>query len=262
MKGIGPGLGDHADLAAAELAVFGVEVAGEDAELGDGIEVGNDGRAHVDVFLDVAAVEHETVGEFALAVDGDGAGSSGRPKGEKGADADILGGCSAVSEGDRGHAGLQRKQVSAEAAAVQRHGCHLLAGDDLASLSVGGFHMSGGFGDGDGSGFIADGEGGVDYYFAVDVDGDGGAEDGFESAGLDGKVVGADGEALEGVKAAGIGGGGLGDGGGGFGGCDAGAGDGAAGGIGDGAEEAAAVAGVQEIPRRARRIMLLQVSCI
>ena len=86
---VGPRLRDHADLAAAELAVFRVEVAGENPELGDGIQVGNDRRAHVDVLLDVASIQHEAVGEFALAVDRDGAGiqTAGR---RKCADAHVL----------------------------------------------------------------------------------------------------------------------------------------------------------------------------
>jgi hypothetical protein len=71
---VGAGLGDYADLSAGKLSVLGIEVAGDDAELGDRIEVGNDGGAGVHVLLDVAAVDAEVVGEFPLAVDGDGAG--------------------------------------------------------------------------------------------------------------------------------------------------------------------------------------------
>ena len=89
MERVGAGLGDDVDLAAAELAVLGVEVTGENAELGDGIEVGNDGRAHVDVFFDVAAVDDEGVGKFALAVDGDCAGIQIAGGGKR-AGADIL----------------------------------------------------------------------------------------------------------------------------------------------------------------------------
>ena len=70
VKIVTPGFGDDVDLSAAVLAVFGVEIIGENAELRDGIEIRNDGGAHVDVFFDVAAVDHEAVGEFTLAVDG------------------------------------------------------------------------------------------------------------------------------------------------------------------------------------------------
>jgi hypothetical protein len=66
----GAGFGDDEDLAAGGVAVFGVEVGGEDAEAVDGVEVGHDGGAHVDVFLHVAAVDAEAVGVFALAADG------------------------------------------------------------------------------------------------------------------------------------------------------------------------------------------------
>ena len=74
MECIGPGLCYHLDLASAELAVFRVKVTRENPELGDGIQVGDDGRAHVDVFFDVATVQHKAVGKFPLAVDRDGAG--------------------------------------------------------------------------------------------------------------------------------------------------------------------------------------------
>ena len=74
VKCVGAGFRDDVDLAAAELAIFRVEVVGENPELGDGIEVGNDRRAHVDVFFDVASIHHEAIGEFPLAVDRDGAG--------------------------------------------------------------------------------------------------------------------------------------------------------------------------------------------
>jgi len=65
---VASGFCDDADLAAAELSVLGVEVAGDDAELGDGVEIWNDGRAGVDVFFGVASVDDEGVGELALAV--------------------------------------------------------------------------------------------------------------------------------------------------------------------------------------------------
>ena len=68
------GLGDDEDLAAAGVAVFGVEVGSEDTEAVDGVEIGDDGGAHVYVFLDVAAVDAESVGGFALAADGEVAG--------------------------------------------------------------------------------------------------------------------------------------------------------------------------------------------
>ncbi len=145
---VGAGLRDHVDLASAELAVFRVEVAGENPELGDGIQVGNDRRAHVDVLFDVASIQHKAVGEFPLAVDRDGAGIQ-IAGGRKCADAHILAvfGC---QRGDGNDAGLKGKQVR-EAAAIERHGRHLLAGDDLAHLGVDGFDVRGRFGNGYGS---------------------------------------------------------------------------------------------------------------
>jgi hypothetical protein len=64
------GFGYHIDLSAAVLAVLCVEIACQEAELGDGIKVGNDGGSGVDHFFDVASIHDEGVGEFALAVDG------------------------------------------------------------------------------------------------------------------------------------------------------------------------------------------------
>ena len=74
VKSVRPGLGYHIDLAAAKFSVLGVEIIRENAEFGDGIEVRNNRGAHVDVFFDIAAVDDETVGKFALPVNRDGAG--------------------------------------------------------------------------------------------------------------------------------------------------------------------------------------------
>ena len=53
MKSIASGLGDDIDLAAAEFSILRVEVAGDDAEFINRIQVGNDGRAGVDVLFHV-----------------------------------------------------------------------------------------------------------------------------------------------------------------------------------------------------------------
>ncbi len=140
VKAVGAGLGDDADLAAAELAILGVEVAGDDAELGDGVEVGDDGGAGVDVFFDVAAVDAEEVGELALPVDRDGAGIESAGGIEDGGAHVLHGG---GGDGGRGsNASLQREQIGV-AAAVERHRGHLPAGDDLAHLRAGGFDVRG-----------------------------------------------------------------------------------------------------------------------
>ncbi len=154
MEGIGPGLGYHFDLASAELAVLGIKATGENSEFGDRIQVGNDGRAHVDVFLDVASVQHKAIGEFALAVDRDGAGVqiAGRRKCARAHVLDRIG-----SDGrDRNDAGLKREQVR-KAAAIERHGCHLFGRDDFAHLRISGVDMGGQFGDGDRFSPLADG---------------------------------------------------------------------------------------------------------
>ena len=145
VKCIRPGLRHHADLASAELAVFRVKVTRQNPELGDGIQVGNNRRAHVDVFFDVASIQHKAVGKFPLAVDRDGAGVQ-IAGGRKCADAHILGrvGC---QRSDGNDAGLKRQQVRV-AAAIERHGRHLFARDHFAHLRIGGFDMRGRFGNG------------------------------------------------------------------------------------------------------------------
>ena len=80
MELIGPGFGHDIDDPAAVVAVFGVEVVGQDPELGDRIEIGHDRRAAVHQLLHVAAVDHESVGVFALAADGLVAGVQDCPK--------------------------------------------------------------------------------------------------------------------------------------------------------------------------------------
>ena len=138
VKFIGSGFGDNADLAAAVLAILRVEVAGDDAELRDRVEIGNHGCAGVDVLFDVAAVHAEVVGRLALPVDGLVAGveRAGRIENRG---AHVL----HRRIGDRrlgSDAGLQRKKIRI-AASVERNRGHLPAGDDLPELRAGGFNM-------------------------------------------------------------------------------------------------------------------------
>ncbi len=182
------------DLASAELAVFRVEVTGENPELGDGIQVGNDRRAHVDVFFDVASVQHKAVGKFPLAVDRDGAGIQ-IAGGRKCADAHILSRVGRQRR-DRDHAGLKGEQVRV-AAAVERHGRHLFAGDDLAHLGIGGFDVRGRFGNGDRLGPLSDGERRVHHHLAVDIDHDTGAAERLEPGGVHLDVVASNRQTLE-----------------------------------------------------------------
>src|SRR5580698_6321879 len=71
---IASGLGDDADLTAGEFSVLRVEIAGDDSELSDGIQIGNNGGAGVYILFDVASIHAEIVGELALPVNGDRAG--------------------------------------------------------------------------------------------------------------------------------------------------------------------------------------------
>ncbi len=108
VPGICPGFGDDIGIsAAAELAVLGVKTVGEDAEFGDGVEIGDDSGAVVNVFFDVTAVDDEANGKFALAVDGDGAGVE-VAGGRKRRSADVLHGVRG-DRGEWGDAGLKTK---------------------------------------------------------------------------------------------------------------------------------------------------------
>ena len=138
VKCIAARFGDDADLAAAVLAVFGVVVAGDDAELGDGIEVGNDGRAGVHILFRIAAVHAEIIRRFALAVDGKIARVQ-RAGGVQDRCPDILHRRRSDRRGGS-DAGLQRKQVGV-AASVQRNSGHLPPPNHLARLRVGGLDM-------------------------------------------------------------------------------------------------------------------------
>ena len=69
VEGIAPGLGDDVDHAAVVIAVLGIEVVGEDAELINRIEVRHDRRASIHVLLHVNPIHQETIGGFSLSVD-------------------------------------------------------------------------------------------------------------------------------------------------------------------------------------------------
>src|ERR1039458_7007124 len=199
---IGTGLGDYADLPSAELAVFRVKVTGEYPELGDGIQVGNDRRAHVDVFFDVASIQHKTVGKFPLAVDRNGARVQ-TTGGRKCADTHILSrvGC---QRRDWSDAGLKGEQVR-EAAAIERHGSHLFARDDLAHLGIGGFDMRGPFGNGYRLGPFSNGQRHVYYSLAVDIDHDTRAPERLEPGGVYVDVVTSNWQTVECIEALAIG---------------------------------------------------------
>ena len=134
MQLVGAGLGDHIDDAAAVVAVLGVEVVGQDAELGDRIEIGHDGSAAVHQLLHVAAVDHEAVGVFALAADRLVAGvqtAGGSNRHRSAGHDDRVG----LLRGHRHDARLKRQKIG-EAAAVERDRGHDLAANDFAHLGA------------------------------------------------------------------------------------------------------------------------------
>ena len=125
-------LRDDVDDAAVVVAVLGVEVVRQDAELGNRVEVRHDRRAAIHVLLHAPAVDHKAVRALALPVDRhvtrvqlarrlDRAGDARHDDRVRFHRAD---GCDARLDG---------KQVSITAA-VERERRHVLGGDDLAEL--------------------------------------------------------------------------------------------------------------------------------
>ena len=56
MEAVGAGFCGHHNLATTVVPVLGIEIAGQDAELGNRVEVGNDAGVLVERFVDVCAV--------------------------------------------------------------------------------------------------------------------------------------------------------------------------------------------------------------
>ncbi len=228
VEAVAAGFGDDADLAAAELTDLGVEVAGDDAELGDGVEIGNDGGSGVYVFFGIAAVDGEVVGKFALAVDGDGAGVEGSGGIEDGG-SDVLNG--GVGDGCAGGDACLQGQEIGEAASVEGNGGHLAAGDDLAELGTRGLDVEGVVCDAHGLVYATNGEGYVEAEGGIGIQNDGFALVAAEAGGLDFELIAADGQDGQSVRAFGVGASLVGDAGGGFADCDGGVGDYVTGGI-------------------------------
>ena len=74
MQGITPRLGDHVDQCAGKVAILRVERISQQPKLLNGVQHRNDVGAITRCVLDASAVDHESVGIFALAVYGDIAG--------------------------------------------------------------------------------------------------------------------------------------------------------------------------------------------
>ena len=69
VKLIGAGLGNYVDVPSGIATIFRIEIAGQDTELGNSIEVGNNSRSSVDILFSVAPVHNEGIREFPLPVD-------------------------------------------------------------------------------------------------------------------------------------------------------------------------------------------------
>ncbi len=70
MKLVGSGFRNDVDLASGIFPILRVKVVGQDSKFGDGIEIGNDGGGHAARLFGIGAIDHEAVGGFPLAVDG------------------------------------------------------------------------------------------------------------------------------------------------------------------------------------------------
>ena len=70
VKTVGSGLGDDIDLAAAVVAIFGIEVIGNNAKFGDRVQIWNERGAIVNAFLRVSSIDHEPICTRSTAVDG------------------------------------------------------------------------------------------------------------------------------------------------------------------------------------------------
>jgi len=152
------------------------------------------------VLLDVDSVDHEAVGGFALAVDGEVAGVCVAGGIDATGDASHDDGAGQES-GDRGDAGLDGEEVSV-AAAVERDGGHLIAGDYFAEVGCGGVDLNARLaGDGYDVGAGADFERGVDAEGGVGVYGQVDFSLGVEACRGDVQLVTAYGKIWEGVEA-------------------------------------------------------------
>ncbi len=139
VKGVAAGLGDDANHPAVVVAVFGVEIVGEDAQLLDGIEVGNDRGSAVHMLLHVDGIHHEAVSGFALAVDGNVAGIRVARRIDRAGDA----GHDHRGWGEGGHrsdARLDGEQVRI-AAAIQGNGLDLCCGKHCTKVRGDGVHL-------------------------------------------------------------------------------------------------------------------------
>ena len=196
-------LRDDVDDAAVVVAVLGIEVVGEQAELFDRIEIRHDTRAAVHAFLHVAAVDVEAVRGFALAAHRHDAGiepaGGCHRTGHAGHDDAVR-----LNRRRRNDAGLNRQQIRV-AAAVQRQRRHRRRRDDLAELGRHGVDADGVDGHRDRFRLLAQLERDVDLDRAVGIDLDAGPLLRLEPVDLHRHFISGDGELGERVQALSIG---------------------------------------------------------
>ena len=136
MKVVGARLGDYVDLPAAVIAIFGIEVVGDNAKFRNRVEIGNDGSAVILPLFDICAVDHETIGRLALAIHGLVTGI------QAAVDRAIANTRSAsISRRIRGNTRLQRQEIGI-CSTVKRHRGYALGVNHLAHLRSLGFDVN------------------------------------------------------------------------------------------------------------------------
>src|ERR1700716_3427061 len=113
MQRVGARFGNHIDLAAAVVAVFGVVVVGENAELGQRVKIGNSCGATVAELLNDKAIEKKAVFRLTLPVDRQRSGvetaGDERNRKSRGIESSRVSACHA--RGLRNHSRLQSQQI-------------------------------------------------------------------------------------------------------------------------------------------------------
>ena len=191
VEAVGSALGDHDDLAAVGVAVFGGGIAADDAEFADGVYVGTVVDVVVDSVVDVDTIEGVVVGLLTVAVDEEAA---------------VVGGTSnviRVSRRGRNSAGYQGGERG-EVTRLQRELGGLLCRDGGACTRI--FRVEDGSGGGDDNVFSrrADLELGIHFGFLANFEVEWTDLSGAEAWGCNGDLVVADLEKAKDVDAFGI----------------------------------------------------------
>ena len=130
MEGVRARFRNHGDQSAGVVPILGIDAVGENSELGNGIEIRDDGRAVVHVFFHIAAIYHKPVRAFLLSAH------------RKVAGIQIARGTERLEFPGRlgDNSGLQRQQVRVTAP-VQRYRVDLGTADDFTHLGAGSVDM-------------------------------------------------------------------------------------------------------------------------